>query len=816
MEQPKSFITHILIIGFMAFWLLLPMLMLAATPPAVLTYPAAGITQRSALLNGELTNLGDANIVAVWFDYGQNQNYGVKSSEQNFQTIGTFHIDINSLTACSVYHFRAAGRNGSNIVYGEDRTFTTNCSSALVDIQANSSNGPLTVDYGQSVNLTWTSSNVDSCAASGDWSGNRPISGSFLVGNLTSSKNFALTCSGSGGSASDNVTVNVSSQPSLAVSLEAIPPAGASPLNNVDLRALVSGAATGEVRYQFDCQNDGSWEKDITVSQQPSSPYIAQNLCAYSSPGTYTARVKTTRQRLVAENTTLITVNQYSSNIRPTVDAGLDRQVYEGETVTLQGSGSDPDGGSVSYSWTCNGGSLSNYNVSQPVFTAPQVSGSAYYSCTLNVLDDEGLTNSDSMNISVQDRSTIPEVETRQITNIQPYQATLNGYLRNLGGASSARVWFQWGYNSAYGNTTSIQYLSNQNYFNYNLGSLTQNTPYYYRAVAQSDYGTAYGQNIIFNTSGGGQSSANNYPFANAGADKQIYENETVVLQGSGSDPDGNPISYSWTCNGGNLSDYNIAQPIFRAPSFSNSINNRYTCTLTVRDNVGLSNYDDVYITILSSNKSVGQYSLRISNTAKNLSRNDVSFSKNVLASPGEDIMFSIAIESIGGAIAPNVYVNNSLPKDIIYIGDLRINDVADSRSLGIQAISLGDFPAGATKTITFRARIQPENYFNYGSVNLINTALIFNTQVSASDTCTVNVNKKGVAGATAYVSTGITDEIFHSFLLPLLLSLLLVWALKSPIVGFDRWLEKRKKGVDEYRANKKLRQLTAKLKHKI
>ncbi len=63
------------------------------------------------------------------------------------------------------------------------------------------------VECGQKATLHWTSNNADSCSASGSWSGSKSTSGSEQVGNFTGSRTFTLTCTGSGGSASDSVTI---------------------------------------------------------------------------------------------------------------------------------------------------------------------------------------------------------------------------------------------------------------------------------------------------------------------------------------------------------------------------------------------------------------------------------------------------------------------------------------------------------------------------------------------------------------------------------------------------------------------------------
>jgi hypothetical protein len=77
----------------------------------------------------------------------------------------------------------------------------------FVDIKANGSDGPININWNTSANLSWTSANVSSCNASGDWSGGKSLSGSESIGNLTNPRtyNYTLTCTG--GSASDNVQV---------------------------------------------------------------------------------------------------------------------------------------------------------------------------------------------------------------------------------------------------------------------------------------------------------------------------------------------------------------------------------------------------------------------------------------------------------------------------------------------------------------------------------------------------------------------------------------------------------------------------------
>ena len=96
-------------------------------------------------------------------------------------------------------------------------------SSPTVDLKVNNQDGPITIDQGSSINLSWSSQNADTCQASGSWSGSKNIQGSETIGPINSSQTFILTCTGQGGIFQDDVTVNlrvVMSSPTLTSDLE--------------------------------------------------------------------------------------------------------------------------------------------------------------------------------------------------------------------------------------------------------------------------------------------------------------------------------------------------------------------------------------------------------------------------------------------------------------------------------------------------------------------------------------------------------------------------------------------------------------------
>ncbi len=74
------------------------------------------------------------------------------------------------------------------------------------------------IEYNGATVLTWTSTNADSCEASGGWLGNRAVNNQngVRITQLIKDTSFTLTCSGKGGSSSSTVTVTVvSAKPEL-------------------------------------------------------------------------------------------------------------------------------------------------------------------------------------------------------------------------------------------------------------------------------------------------------------------------------------------------------------------------------------------------------------------------------------------------------------------------------------------------------------------------------------------------------------------------------------------------------------------------
>ncbi len=158
----------------------------------------------------------------------------------------------------------------------------------------------------------------------------------------------------------ENVCVLIPS-PTLFVSLSADPPSGTAPLNGVDLTAVVSGTAAGDIRYRFDCNSDYIYERDVT---RRTESFTAVDLCDYSSVRTHLANVEVTRGGTLTYGTVEIpvspVVNQapvavatvskdgssYSDSI--TVTQGVATSIYlsanHSNSGVINNGSSDPNG----------------------------------------------------------------------------------------------------------------------------------------------------------------------------------------------------------------------------------------------------------------------------------------------------------------------------------------------------------------------------------------------------------------------------------------------------------------------------------------
>ena len=261
-------------------------------------------------------------------------------------------------------------------------------------------------------------------------------------------------------------------------------------------------------------------------------------------------------------------------NEPPIANAGADQSVAEGASVTLNGSGNDPEDEDLIYAWTQTGGedvSLSDTAAESPTFTAPtELLNTATLTFQLIVTEDRtGGQSSSPATVSVTISAGTNDAPT---ANAGADQTVAEGVTVTLNGSASADpededltyAWSQTG-----GEDVS-------------LSDTAAESPTFTAPTELLNTATLAFQLIVTEDRTGGQSSSpatvsvtvtagdNDAPTANAGVDQTVAEGVTVTLNGSASsDPEDEGLTYAWSQTSGedvSLSD-TTATPTFTAPT---------------------------------------------------------------------------------------------------------------------------------------------------------------------------------------------------------------------------------------------------------
>ena len=142
-----------------------------------------------------------------------------------------------------------------------------------------------------------------------------------------------------------------------------------------------------------------------------------------------------------------VSITVRADNDAPSASAGSDRTVSSGAAVTLSGSGSDPEGGSLSYAWTQTGGTptvtISDAGQASASFTAPSVASNTALGFRLTVTDSGGRTATDSVVVTVRPSPLSAEAGAAQ-TVAPGASVTLSGSATGGSGAKTY-AWTQTG-----------------------------------------------------------------------------------------------------------------------------------------------------------------------------------------------------------------------------------------------------------------------------------------------------------------------------------------------------------------------------------
>jgi len=192
---------------------------------------------------------------------------------------------VGPLATNSTFSLGCTGAGGVT-----NRSVTVTVAQATPAPTVTLSANPTTVQSGGSSTLSWTTANANSCTASNGWTGTKATTGSENVGPLTQQKTYTLACTGSGGTTTKSVTVNVT-PPTAAptVSLAANP------------TAVTSGQTTmltWSSQNATSCTASGAWSGTKSTSGSQQSAALTTNstfkLACTGSGGTTQSSVTVT------------------------------------------------------------------------------------------------------------------------------------------------------------------------------------------------------------------------------------------------------------------------------------------------------------------------------------------------------------------------------------------------------------------------------------------------------------------------------------------------------------------------------------------
>lgn len=276
------------------------------------------------------------------------------------------------------------------------------------------------------------------------------------------------------------------------------------------------------------------------------------------------------------------------------------------------------------------------------------------------------------------------------------------------------------------------------------------------------------------------------------------------------------PVTLSWTSS--NATSCNASGDWSGTKSLSGSqylgyITSSKTYTLSCSGPNGY-NSDTVYVNV--SGQNYNNYTtpctgtscgtIRIEKTGRNLSQNVGEWTHIIPAKAGDVILFKIVITGSNNYDSNNVIVKDVLPANLTYRGNLLVNNtpiVGGTGNLFSSGLNLGNLSPNQTKVITFEAQVSASAP---SSAQLKNVSTVYNGNSSASDNAVVCLSSKKIISIPTYISTGITDNfLLDSFVIPLVISLFLIFLFKSKIIRFEEWRELCREKYQDYKSAKML-----------
>jgi hypothetical protein len=384
-------------------------------------------------------------------------------------------------------------------------------------------------------------------------------------------------------------------------------------------------------------------------------------------------------------------------NQAPTAAAGNNQTItLPVNTVTLQGSGTDPDGNIASYQWTKlsgpAGGAITTPNAANTIITGLL---QGVYTFRLTVTDNSGATATDDVQVTVNaapNLAPVADAGADQNITLPINSVTLNGSATDADGSITGYAWSKVS-GPAGGSIQSAAAASTL------VSGLTQGV-YIYRLTVTDNSGATATNDVQVTVNAAPV--ANTAPIAVAGADQTItLPQNTVSLNGSGTDADGTIASYEWTKvsgpAGGNISSANTA-----ATDITNLQQGVYVFRLTVTDNDGATATNDVQVTVNAAPvANTAPIAVAGADQTITLPQNTVSL--NGSGTDADGTIASYEWTKVSGPAGGNISSANTAATDItnlqqgVYVFRLTVTDNDGATATNDVQVTVNDAPVGNT-----------------------------------------------------------------------------------------------------------------------
>jgi hypothetical protein len=436
-----------------------------------------------------------------------------------------------------------------------------------------------------SVSIQGTASDSDGSIASYDWTmttGTTATLSGTTTSRLTASGLtqgtyvFRLTVKdNSGASKYDDVQVTVA--PSTTPNTAPVAAAGADrvitlPANSISITGTGTDSDGTISTYSWSKVSGGS----ATLSGNTTATLSSTGMVA----GNYVFRLIVTDDKGATGSDD---VNVFVNNA-PTVSAGADFSVtLPISSISAQGTASDSDGTIASYSWALlTGPSATLSGTTTSKLTATDLLAGAYV-FRLTVKDNSGASKYDDIKITVNPSPNVAPVANAGsdlLISLPTASVNITGSGTDADGTISAYSWNQVSGGAATLSGTNAQTLT--------ASALAQGAYVFRLTVTDNGGGTASDDITVI---------VNSPPTVFAGADFKItLPTNSVNIQGDATDPDGTITSYKWAMLTGTVAT--LSGTDTRDLSATGLVEGPYVFRLTVTDDRGAKNYDDIKIVV--------------------------------------------------------------------------------------------------------------------------------------------------------------------------------------------------------------------------